>query len=179
MLEELPVYHHRVFIPLLALMINIVIPESVIIVIEVDSLLIANLSCFTLDLVNLSVWLLIKVNHTLFNFWFDLEAWNIQFFVHEHITFNLALALIIKRSNHTLSHRHLRMFVAVNSLSQKLSNVFFVEAFLIGFGADVHWIEFPKLQLRHHLLTHFHIEAYFLSTSHNFDNWEQPFVYRS
>ena len=74
MLEELPVYHHRVFIPLLALMINIVIPESVIIVIEVDSLLIANLSCFTLDLVNLSVWLLIKVNHTLFNFWFDLEA---------------------------------------------------------------------------------------------------------
>lgn len=172
MLEELPAHHHRVFIPLLALMINIVIPKSVIIVIEVNSLLIANLSSFTLDLVNLSVWLLIKVNHTLFNFWFDLEAWNIKFFVQEHITFFFAHILIIKSSNHTFSHRQLGIFVAVNSLCQKLSNVFFVEAFLIGFGADVHRIEFPKLQFRHHLLTHFHIEAYFLSTSHNFDNWE-------
>lgn len=87
MFHELSVYNHVVGLHTRVLVLNVLVPKSIVVVKVVHWLNVSNFLGNCLDFVNLSVGLAIKVCHATFNFWFDLELCDCHLLLQNSLAF--------------------------------------------------------------------------------------------
>lgn len=157
MLKELAMRNHTSILPTLLLVLNILVPKSVIIVIIVArNYRVVLIDVCSLDIVNLCVTIRHKINHNLVGRGFELVLVDVLFLTHNYLT--LFHSLIVFRSADEsldqLTSVNLCTLFIIHTSCKHFHNSFIVNiSFVFGSITESCFVDFVEPLLCHHLLT--------------------------